>query len=356
VQGVPGDPIPEIRDQNGTDAITITPSNMRNYITFQRLKINGINTTSGDNQCVAVVGGNITFDNVEIYNCWFAGLSSFSVATSLTTCQANHHLTIRNSHIHNTGERGRGSGYGYYGYAQDLLFENNEVDHVAVEFMQIYYSAAGGHGCNPARAVVRNNYFHDLRVGVAPSSNAGRCGQGIVLNGSDAQIYNNRFVLGCTNTTATSFLEVIGAGVGPCITNPEVSNGRVFVWNNVFVGASPGTGDGVRLNSCVVQAGSEIKNNVILQYSGSATSGSQLGTASVTTNRTSGFVTDCFNSLTDYRLRPGTNPCRDTGTSVAAVTTDFQGSRRPQGGAYDIGPCEQQSGTLLAAPTNLKVQ
>jgi len=69
-----------------------------------------------------------------------------------------------------------------------------------------------------------------------------------------------------------------------------------------------------------------------------------------------GIALDCVVSYVSPTLKAGANVCVDTGVTVAAVTTDFIGVTRPQGGIYDIGPREQNSGALPATPKNLKVQ
>jgi hypothetical protein len=94
----------------------------------------------------------------------------------------------------------------------------------------------------------------------------------------------------------------------------------------------------VNFQTCVTAPGSEVKNNVFLNFGGGVASGTTVGAAIISTNRATGSITDCFNSSSDHHLRTGTNPCVDAGTTVATVTTDFQGARRPQGSAYDMAP------------------
>jgi hypothetical protein len=49
--------------------------------------------------------------------------------------------------------------------------------------------------------------------------------------------------------------------------------------------------------------------------------------------------------LTGYVLS-ATSPCINTGTTLAAVTTDIRGVTRPQGAEYDIGAYEFVGATM----------
>jgi hypothetical protein len=158
--------------------------------------------------------------------------------------------------------------------------------------------------------------------------------------------------LNCVNASATSGIGIM-IGSGSCVSS---STGRGYVWNNtVYQYRDIGIWFS---NSCGQHlSGGQAINNLVISTGGNgAIGGNGVGSVTVATNRTTGAVTDCFNSSTDLYLKTGTNPCVDAGTAVATVTTDFHWARRPQGSTYDIGPCERQSGALLAAPTGLKVQ
>lgn len=52
----------------------------------------------------------------------------------------------------------------------------------------------------------------------------------------------------------------------------------------------------------------------------------------------------------DYHLT-AQSPCVDTGTTLGAPDTDYDGVPRPQGGGYDIGPYELPTGTTTTTPT-----
>ena len=340
IQTVPGDPKAEWRARNGKGMVTVYVTNMRSYLTFRNLKFNGVNSdaSNGNNSipCVALVGDHLTVEDSELYNCYGRAVESFSEPT-IAPCTTNHHLTIQRNSIHDAGKV-RGSGYAYYGYAQDLLWDRNDVYLVTSEFIQSYYDAVTLPGCDPARGIISNNYFHDMYVGSNPAnSQMDRCGQGLALNGTDTKVFNNIIAMGCTNRTPTFVGAAIEQGIAHC---PTASNARLFAWNNTIIGTGISTPDAaIKLSSCTSVSGSEIKNNAIFNYP-SATGGTAIGTATIQTNfgPSGRVVTDCFVSSTDLHLKSGSNPCKDAGTTVPQVTVDFEGDARSA--PYDIGADE----------------
>lgn len=55
--------------------------------------------------------------------------------------------------------------------------------------------------------------------------------------------------------------------------------------------------------------------------------------------KTTGSLTDCTVSTSDFTHRSDST-CRDAGTTVAAVSTDYIGTARPQNSVFDIGAYE----------------
>jgi hypothetical protein len=112
------------------------------------------------------------------------------------------------------------------------------------------------------------------------------------------------------------------------------------VWN-VTIGARVGTAFRAASASA---AGLDVRNLLLL---GSALPAEASGSTSLAVGA-SAFVDTSKNS---YQLAPG-SPAIDAGASIAQVTTDHQGTPRPQGLAYDVGAFERP---VTAAADGLEV-
>jgi hypothetical protein len=93
--------------------------------------------------------------------------------------------------------------------------------------------------------------------------------------------------------------------------------------------------------------GVTIDYNLTYSLSGTYSAGNEYGTSAVQANPV--FVT----AGTDFRLQ-SSSPARDTGTATGAPTTDYAGTSRPQGLAFDLGSYEYvvSSSLIIASPTS----
>jgi len=328
IQGVPGEPTPQINVEAWiTIAGQTNASAHRQYITIQNLNVAGSGSATSGVCILEVEGQFITIDNLTLTNPSDHHICAFRGSLSID------HLTIRNSRF--SGQAGDGNGYAAYLNANDVIFEGNTVTNTRGEAtVQVIQSGAG----QSDRPIIRSNYIEFFNV--STQANHFGCG-GIAVDGIDAQVYNNILVSGpaCTNGAINHGYSAIG----PI---------RLIAVNNVIFGGAIG----IQYGLFATTSGDIILNNHIVGTSTPIINQGGSSGATVSNNRTTGAITDCTVSTTDYHLKSGSNPCVDAGTTVATVTIDYGGARRPQGSAYDIGPYEQQSGVLLAAPQNLKVQ
>jgi hypothetical protein len=91
-------------------------------------------------------------------------------------------------------------------------------------------------------------------------------------------------------------------------------------------------------------AGIDVRNTLVL---GSALPAEAPSSGANRAVSSSAFVNAAAH---DYRLTPG-SPAVDQGTSIAGITTDRVGTKRPQGAAPDLGAYELAAATSSTAPT-----
>jgi hypothetical protein len=316
------------------------------YLTFRNFKITGQNHTTG-NSCMRFtssgpVNSGVIIDNVEMGYCYQHGI--------FTTTDFNN-LTVRNFSIHDTNQGAcEICGHGGYLEGTDTLIENGVVHDITlgtnVVGFQIYDSTNGG---TTNRAIVRNVDFRNITKGDA-----------LIVAGPSGTFYNNTF----TNTLRGLTL---WGGSSTCYTGHRVYN-NTFYKNTIaiqigtFAGGSC-TGMTADLSNNIIVGNSQ---NIDLQGNWSSSGTNNLSNATGSSNCvvlcgnagvTVSAITDVTMSASDFHLKSGTNSAVDTGVTLAIVTTDKDGIKRPQGSGSDIGAYERSTSgtTTLAAPTNLRV-
>jgi hypothetical protein len=165
----------------------------------------------------------------------------------------------------------------------------------------------GSYSANPAH-IVRNNIIHDILFTSGITKRGIRAGTG-------CSIYNN-------------ILYNINSAYSAILSN-EANDFTRYIYNN--------TVDASTANA-VVNSGTTIdsKNNL-----GPATSGSNLAINAAY------FVNYAEH---DYHLVAGSAPINAGVNTSPTVTTDIDGTARPQGAAYDIGAYEFVGGPAPSTP------
>ena len=239
----------------------------------------------------------IRFDGIRITN-WGG------VAVNI----ANTDIEFRNCRIDNNGKAltpENQAGYGFYIGGSNVIVEKCELDYNGGYGIHQYSS-----GQTPSNNTYRYNIIHDNGQTISANS-----ADGILLgSGSSSLAYGN-----------VIYKNSRGAGIS---INYGCTGCKA--WNNTVYANGAGIIVGASASS------SNIRNNIIY------------GNASAITNN--GIGTSLSNNLTtdpkfvseanyEFRLQ-STSPAINAGISILEVTTDIDGTPRPQGTAYDIGAYE----------------
>ena len=158
----------------------------------------------------------------------------------------------------------------------------------------------------------------------------------LILSATEATVRNNICTLPGSNTCIAFYQRGI---------EPAPANMRVY--NNTMYSSSTGSFTGVTIDSASTNV--TVRNNL-----GSAPSASSramiagtgasglIQSGNLLNNSPSAlFVNTMPKNPEDFRLKSGTNPARDAGTSVP-VFSDFFRTLRPQGSRIDIGAAERR--------------
>lgn len=184
---------------------------------------------------------------------------------------------------------------------------------------------------------LRGNTIHD-----GQTTAAGQRHWGIILadGSTDTQVVNNVvYGMPAQSGDASAFL-LLYSGSGNLLYNDTA-------YGNAGLGFNIGNGDATPIST-------QIKNSIA--YANAAGDFVNAGRSTVATNNLFGTNPLFVNAAThDFRLQAG-SPARNTGTSIALVTTDITGSARPKEGTYDMGAYEYGAGAAPpSAPTGLHV-
>jgi parallel beta-helix repeat protein len=272
-----------------------------------------------------------------------------------------HHIRLQNSEVKNTSMQGIAISWANDGLSSSDYNEilNCTVHHIAsyggAGFPDQPFGYGRGHGIymTTSHNIIRGNTFYDVgeysihqwnspphfannniiegnrvtRSGHNTTRYGSVCCGGITVNSGNGTIVRNNVVYGN---------EINGIEIGYTCTNCKAYNNTTY--NN----------PGMNIRSSDGGSGIEIRNNIAYPkgiYSGTGTVSSN----NLTTNPN--FVNAAGN---DFHLL-SSSPAINTGMTLSAVTTDFDGNPRPQGSGYDIGAFEYGSLTP-APPRNLTVK
>lgn len=285
----------------------------KSYVRFQGLEVDGQSNAS-DDSCARLggtgdsVGGNIEFIDVELHHCTDQGLFEKSGYADIT------HTRVR---YHHNGTGGNNEGHGCYCSADRNTFTDSRLDHngVAVGSTQSYgvqfftdEATSGG--------VSDDNLLLNVEM---DSNSAG----GLAVEGANTFCYNCIIHDNADNGIEIGFDPSSGFRCYFCTIE---GNGGWGIYNGIFAAAN----------------NTEIKNSHIVENaSGAITTGSGTGLVQ-TTNRTTGALTDCTVSSSDYHQKGGSS-CLGQGTALVAVLTDFYGTTRDD--PPDIGATETYAGS-----------
>jgi hypothetical protein len=237
----------------------------------------------------------------------------------------SEYVEILNTEIdHAGGAGGTKNSQGIYGAASHLLVDGANIHHNAG------YGASNANsypGLNAIDHITRNSRFYSNGQIVLPSG-----GLGGGLNegeGSGHQIYNN--------------LIYDNAGPGLIMAFESGSTGTQIYNNTIYGNGTYGIFIGT------AETGVILYNNISYQngFGNYTNSGTK-----TTEDRNSRLGVDpLFVNLgaRDFKLQAG-SPVINQGLTLSLVTTDFAGTTRPQGAAYDIGAYEYGSGVISSPP------
>jgi parallel beta-helix repeat protein len=213
----------------------------------------------------------------------------------------------------------------------DNLFDGNDV----------YDNAGYGyHLYNSGSTTVSNNIVRNSRLwGNGFAETAEMTAAIILSSGSNNQAYNNLIYHNSNG---------IQLDYSPTGANHKVYNNTLY--GNANFAITNGTDQ------------ADIRNNIIVA---NGIAFQKLGTnGTYTTNLCDSAATGCTQvgdplfvnaSGSDFHLQSA-SPGRDKGVTLTVLTTDLEGTPRPQGSAYDIGAYEYHGAlTAPAAPYNVRI-
>lgn len=260
-------------------------------------------------------------------------------ADAFASSTGNSNQQIVGNHIHDIGHVCSNSDYGFDGIfmtSSNMLIEGNV-------FHDIGRLGPGENGCNPGNTNYTNHdhaiYLNDvsnviIRNNVFYSNKSGWSIHLYPTAASGVKILNN------------TFADANPYRVGQITVNMNLTN--VDISNNVFF--NPTTA-GIRWDAGT-HSGVTVRNNLSTNLVNDVARSGVVSSGNIT-NANPLFM-DSNNR--NYRLQVG-SPAKDAGLNLGAdVAFDFDGTSRPQGGAYDIGAFEYVSGgSTIHAPSNLAV-
>jgi len=233
--------------------------------------------------------------------------------------------------------------------AHDLIFKGNLIRNVGGYYTSSQIGICGVYaGPGQYNLVFDGNVFHDIgRTGPADMM---AHDHGLYLHSSNTTIINNLFyslAAGWGVQTASGFSGVIENNTFAFPMSTQVgqlmlwdTNGDVMIRNNIFYepASTAITTYAFSPKSCTIDHNIIFGPSTVISGSG----------CSVSSNY---FIDPKLSNAAsyDFSLTAG-SPAIDKGVTLSGVTSDFDGTPRPQGAAYDIGAYEYISGSTSAAP------
>lgn len=257
-------------------------------------------------------------------------------------------ITIRNAEIKDSGG------------SNNLIFASGTLENLVVHgtgwdaIRKGWAPGANGIYFTGSNSVLRNIHaYNNLSAGVRTWTSAGDpAANNNLMERIEAHNNGHGFIIGDANNTLRNSLlynNTAGNGVWQVASSAPCTGNKLYhltIYGNT-------TGINLANATCTSTA---ITNTHSAGNTGSNLNNQAVGT-SLTTNRLTGAITECTVSTGDFHLKAGTNPCVDTGTTLATVTTDYDGGARPQGVKSDIGAYERAGSdtTPPVAPTGVVI-
>jgi hypothetical protein len=278
------------------------------YITIDGLYVDGSVVQNG---ALRADGSHLLIQNSE-----FEGASGGQHPNNISVAFLDgSNNTIRSNRFH-----GSPTGYGIYAGSHDNI----------LEFNQFYDNGGYGiHIYNTNQSSV-NNYV--VRGNTLWNNGFSRSDWGalIVGSGSGHLVYNNIL-----------YNNQSGIQVGIAGSNIKVYNNTIY--HNV------GGAAGIFVNSGMQNV--EVRNNIVYQ-NGAGVMCQDSCPGLVTSNNLTANPNVVDAGKANFHLQGG-SPAIDQGVTISTVSTDCDGTPRPQGADYDIGAYEYLKG--ITQPTNLRI-
>jgi hypothetical protein len=300
-----------LQPPDGQQAIRLTTGSPH-YIIIPDLILDGINQTLVPN----MGGPELVYLSTSAHHNRFQGLevknnsgNGFQISNNDGSADYNE---ILDCIIHDNGRlNDTNTGYGIYLKANYTLIQGN----------QIYSNNGYGIHHNPGAAggdynIIVANILHDNAVHGVNTGNGTTSHAILIAKGTGNLIYNN---------------QVYENQAGISVYSNSLDAG---VYNNTVV---DNINEGISLqyygNAPTIQNNISYGNGTdIIDYGGT-------GTPVIDYNLTASDPLFVNGAAFNYHLT-SPSPARDAGTTIAVVTTDFDGVSRPQGSAYCIGAFE----------------
>lgn len=324
----------------GIEVVTLNPSGEEilmiggttSYLHINGIVFDAINNRPGIDPDFGILGGNATIQGTNVSYIRISNSEFKNSAGSGMYIEADN-LEILNSSFHHNGDTGGDHGI-YWSRGSNGLIEGNRFYsnsgyglHIFDEFPYDY---------QPSNNIIRKNIFSGGGggIGCTPGLGCAVLQTGMIVSSAanNNQVYNNIFY------GNNKGLEISNQSDGTLVAH------NVFYANNTAIEA-----DATQTNS--VARNNIISNNTVefAEFGTIATKSHNLCykpagttcTGTGTKNNQDPLFVNAFDA--DFRLQTS-SPAIDAGTPLAAVTTDFIGTARPQGLQVDIGPYEINTG------------
>jgi len=371
--GQPGRPITFV---NGNGKVTIQCSSSNSYglklsnCKYVKLAGNG----SSDEYGIHVSGSHIgvTFEglstnwemsNVEISNIGFAGLmGKTDPSCDPATWRGNftmRDVSVHDNYVHDVTGEGFYIGNSFYEGGRSLSC-GNILPH-SIEGLKVYRNKVVNSGCegiqvgcatkgceifdntieNFGKSPFADNQNNGLQIG---EGTGGLCYNNIIKNGPG----NGIICLGYGDNVVYNNL-IINAGAFGIFSDSRYTPGQFFKFaNNTIVNSGK---DGIMVYSEKIPM-NFVVNNIIAgpkngKFISTRSSNVKLTASNNLHAATVAEVKFLNPSANDFRIGSG-SPALDKGTNTASygIVSDFGGSRRPLGTAYDIGAFEGSASPL----------
>lgn len=265
------------------------------YVTFQGLKLNGKFNTI---QPMRINGAshNVVLDRVDLTNENLQDRSCI-LTQSVGGIYPNNNEIV-DSRIHHCGTSRFQHGL-YWAGGSGLHIHRSEIDHHSGWGLNMYTS--------PTDMVIENNKIHDNCTGT------GSCSQ--VLLANDRHKFRYNLVYRTDEALAES--HCLSTVEGDTADATEIDN-NTFYDCSVFHAIRLGPSD----------TNLKVRNNLIINAGGAIDDDATGST--LTTNRTTGSITDCTVSTSDLTQKLTGSACENAGTAIGL----------PANGSPDIGCCE----------------